>query len=254
MLPKMDKAMFADRVKELAAGGAEAVSALVDLTITAATALWASDIHLEPTHERMAVRFRLDGVMHDFGALPRDLAANIVARCKVLAGLLTYRTDIPQEGGASGTAYGKGIELRVSTFPTLHGERVAIRIFASATRRKSLAELGFPDVVLSSLTEALSRTEGLIFLAGSSGSGKTTTLYAALTHILKISAGGRSIVTVEDPIENEITGVTQTSIRPAVGLTFAKSLRSLLRQAPEVIMVGEVRDTERPLGLSLRRR
>jgi len=239
-----DRARFAERVAELAVQGAEGVSSLVDLTITSAVRLSSSDIHLEPTPEDVKVRLRIDGVMQDFGWLPGRLAANIVARCKVMAGLLSYRTDIPQEGGAPGATYGEGVQLRISTFPTLRGERVAVRIFDPAARREGLDDLGLTDPVKQSLENALVCPEGLILLCGPSGCGKTTTLYASLSHILMASSGGRAIVTVEDPIENELPGVTQTGIRPASGLTFANSLRSLLRQNPEVIMVGEVRDAE----------
>ena len=240
----MNQHDYANKVTQLAAGGADKVTELVDLTIGAAVGLGASDIHLEAGSSSIMVRLRLDGVMHDFGELPRELASNIVARCKVMAGLLSYRSDIPQEGGASGKTYAPGIELRISTFPTLHGERVAIRIFDPTGRDLSLEQLGFPAHVYSAMIAALSGTEGLVLLAGPCGAGKTTTLYAALRYILQACDHGRSIVTVEDPVENEIAGVTQTSVRPAVGLTFARSLRSLLRQDPEVIMVGEVRDTE----------
>ena len=238
------RAVFARRVAELADGGAEAVPALVDLAIGAAARLLASDLHLEPTADGMLVRLRLDGVMQDFGSLPQESAPNIVARCKVMAGLLSYRTDIPQEGGASGAAYGKGLELRISTFPVLHGEKVAVRLFDPAVRQMELDELGLSESVRSVLAASLARAEGFILLSGPAGCGKTTSLYASLRHIVRTSSGARSIVTIEDPIENDLAGVTQTAVNPAVGLSFARSLRSLLRQDPEVIMVGEVRDAE----------
>ncbi len=240
----MNAAAYAEEVRRLAAQGAEAVTALVDLTLRAAADAGASDIHLEPAAEAVAVRVRLDGVLQDFGALPRDLADNLVARCKVLAGLLSYRSDIPQEGGVPAAASVIGADLRISTFPTLHGERVAIRIFDADERCRNLETLGLPAEVEGALRRTLARAEGLVLLAGPAGSGKTTTLYAALRHVRAASGGGRSIVSVEDPIENELPGVTQTAVRPAVDLTFARSLRSLLRQDPEVIMVGEVRDAE----------
>jgi len=239
-----DRATLARGVAELAERGTDAVSDVVDLVIGTAVRLGASDVHLEPASADVGVRLRLDGVMQDFGSLPLELGPNIVARCKVMAGLLTYRCDVPQEGGGSGRAHGVGVELRISTFPTLHGERVAIRIFDPAQQRRELDALGLSDTVRAALARSLSSPEGLVLLSGPSGSGKTTTLYACLTHILAASRGGRTIVTVEDPIENEIAGVTQTGINLAAGLTFASSLRSLLRQNPEVIMVGEVRDNE----------
>ena len=176
-----DAGRFAERVGELAAQGAAGVSALVDLTIATGAALSCSDIHLEPTSGDVKLRLRMDGVMQDFATLPGALAANIVARCKVMAGLLSYRTDIPQEGGVSGAAYGEGIELRISTFPVLHGERVAIRLFDPAGRREGLDDLGLTDGVKQCLERALARPEGLVLLCGPSGCGKPTTLYAALT-------------------------------------------------------------------------
>ncbi len=235
---------FQEELNVIAAGGAESIVALVDAILAEGIRLGASDIHLEPTAKAVLVRYRLDGVMQDFGVLPQELGANLSARCKVPAQLLTYRTDIPQEGGASLRRDGVAFELRVSTFPTLHGERVAVRIFDPRATRGSLDELGLPAEVATRLDAALRAPDGLIVLAGPAGSGKTTTLYASLGHIGAVAGGGRSIVTVEDPVENRLAGVTQTAIRPAVGLTFATSLRSLLRQDPEVIMIGEMRDTE----------
>lgn len=232
------------RLQALVREGIDAVSDIVDAVVETGVQLGASDIHLEPTSDEMLVRMRLDGVMQDFGSLPDDLAPNIVARCKVMADLLTYRCNVPQEGGASGADYAPGLDLRISTFPTLHGERVAIRLFHTATHLEKLDQLGLSDAIETTLAACLCNPEGLILLSGPSGSGKTTTLYACLNYIQEQSAGGRHIVTVEDPIENEIEGVTQTAVNRSVDLTFAASLRSLLRQDPEVIMVGEIRDSE----------
>jgi type II secretory ATPase GspE/PulE/Tfp pilus assembly ATPase PilB-like protein len=204
----------------------------------------ASDLHLEPTAAGVRVRLRVDGVLQEGGELPAALAPNLAARCKVLAGLLTYRTDIPQEGGAAGEAVGAKVDLRISTFPTVHGERIAVRFFTAGRGRRRLAELGLPGPVREALDRALRAPEGLVMLTGPCGSGKTTTLYACLREIQQQSGGGRCLVTVEDPVENVIEGVTQTAVKPGVGLDFARSLRSLLRQDPEVILVGEVRDRE----------
>ena len=233
-----------ERLESLVLEGIDAVSDIVDAVIETGVRLGASDVHLEPTSDEMLVRMRLDGVMQDFGKLPLDLAPNIVARCKVMADLLTYKCNVPQEGGASGSDYASGLDLRISTFPTLHGERVAIRLFHSSTHLEELDQLGLSDAIETTLAASLGNPEGLILLSGPSGSGKTTTLYACLNYIREQSAGGRHIVTVEDPIENEIEGVTQTAVNRSVDLTFAASLRSLLRQDPEVIMVGEIRDSE----------
>ena len=239
-----ERKSLAARLETLSRRGPDAVSDIVDAIIETAVRLEASDLHLEPASDQMMIRMRLDGVMQDFGSLPAELAPNIVARCKVMADLLTYRCNVPQEGGASGADYAPGLDLRVSTYPTLHGERVAIRLFDSTTRLETLGQLGLTEPIENTLAASLCAPEGLILLSGPSGSGKTTTLYACLNHIRKSSRGGRHVVSVEDPIENEIEGVTQTAVNRSVALTFAASLRSLLRQDPEVIMVGEIRDAE----------
>ncbi len=233
-----------EQLNSLAPRGDQAICELVDAVIGAGVERDASDIHLEPTPEAMMVRMRLDGVMQDVATIPEELAPNIVARCKVMGGLLTYRCNVPQEGSASGADYASDLDLRISTYPTLHGERVAIRLFDANPRLETLDGLGLSNRIEERISGALSSPQGMILLSGPSGSGKTTTLYACLNYIQDQSAGGRHIVTVEDPIENEISGVTQTAVNEGAGLTFASGLRSLLRQDPEVIMVGEIRDAE----------
>jgi general secretion pathway protein E len=199
----------------------------------------ASDIHIQPTAEGLDVRWRVDGVLLEVGTFPRGEAADVVARLKVLADLLTYRTDVPQEGRIRQPR--GGVEMRVSTFPTLRGERAVVRLFAADRRLVELAELGLPEEVRDALARLLGETAGAIFLTGPAGSGKTTTLYACLRR-LAAAGGGRSIATLEDPVEGEIPGVAQSQINPAAGFDFAAGLRSLMRQDPEVIMVGEIRD------------
>jgi type II secretory ATPase GspE/PulE/Tfp pilus assembly ATPase PilB-like protein len=213
---------------------------IVDRLISASRSAGASDVHMQPTPEGLALSWRLDGVLHPVGVLPAALAPNIVARLKVLADLLTYRTDTPQEGRIR--ARPGDPETRVSTFPTLHGERAVMRLFGGPGRYLRLADLGYPPEVDAALGPLLTETSGLIVVAGPAGSGKTTTLYACLRELAEASGGRRSLVTLEDPIEVAVPGVAQSQVNEAAGLALDQGLRSLLRQDPEVIAVGEIRD------------
>jgi type II secretory ATPase GspE/PulE/Tfp pilus assembly ATPase PilB-like protein len=235
---------FQDRLDALARTGPECASRLVDTVLRAAASRAASDVHLEPTHRALEVRFRIDGVLHHIAALSRELAPNLVARLKVLAELLTYRVDIPQEGCIREAAGGYGVEMRVSTFPTIHGEKVVVRLFDPSGRVLDLEDLGLAPELSSALTSFLSERTGAVLLTGPSGSGKTTTIYACLRHVARLGEGGRHIVTIEDPVEQVLEGVSQSQARPGTEFDFARGLRSLLRQDPEVIMIGEVRDPE----------
>lgn len=205
-----------------------------------AIALHASDVHLQPTASGTHVQVRIDGVLQSVGEIPRGDKTDAAARLKILAGLLTYRTDIPQEGRVSDLPLGQ--EVRVSTFPALHGERVVIRILWQQQTLHQLSDLGLPPAISTDLAALLQESSGMILIAGPAGSGKSTTAYACLRHILHHEQSGRSIVTLEDPIENEIPGISQSHIRPNAGFDFATGLRSLMRQDPEVIFVGEIRD------------
>jgi type II secretory ATPase GspE/PulE/Tfp pilus assembly ATPase PilB-like protein len=176
--------------------------------------------------------------------LRRELAANVVARLKVMAELLTYRVDVPQEGRMAETSKRHGVDMRVSTFPIIHGEKAAVRIFDSSARALDLEQLGLPGAVLGALLQVLRERAGAVFLTGPSGSGKTTTIYACLRHLVRESGGGRHIVTIEDPVEQVIEGISQAQVRPGSEFDFARGLRSILRQDPEVIAIGEVRDAE----------
>lgn len=155
---------------------------------------------------------------------------------------MSYRSDIPQEGGASVRVNNFDVELRVSTFPTIYGERVSVRLFSAENNLKKIKDIGLSARITESYCKNILSNEGLILVSGPSGSGKTTTLYASILFINESSNNGRSIFTVEDPVENRLSGITQTSINPAAGLDFPKSLSGLLRHDPEVIMLGEVRD------------
>ena len=222
----------------------ERTSRLVDLILADAVRRSASDVHLEPTHRAVEVRYRLDGVLHPVACLNRELAANLVARLKVMAELLTYRLDIPQEGSIRPALGQYGADMRVSTFPTIQGEKVAVRLFDTTGHLLEFEQLGFADALNQALTQLLRERTGAILLTGPSESGKTTTIYACLRHLVKTGEGGRHIVTIEDPVEQVIEGISQAQARPGTEFDFARGLRSLLRQDPEVIMIGEVRDDE----------
>ena len=224
--------------------GPERTGRLVDVILAEAVQCAASDVHFEPTHHSLEVRFRLDGVLHPMATLNRDFAANVVARLKVLAELLTYRQDIPQEGRLADGQARFGVDMRVSTFPTIHGEKAAVRLFGAGAGVLDLDQVGLPDSLFAELRTLFLQRTGAIFLTGPSGSGKTTTLYACLRHLLRESGGGRHIVTIEDPVEQVLEGITQSQARPGTEFDFARGLRSLLRQDPEIIMVGEVRDAD----------
>jgi type II secretory ATPase GspE/PulE/Tfp pilus assembly ATPase PilB-like protein len=213
---------------------------LVDLILSEALLLYASDIHLLPTARDLEVRFRIDGVLQLAGVLPVAVGPNVAARLKVLANMITYRTDIPQEGRIRG-APGE-VEMRVSTFPTYFGERAVIRMFGGADDYQRIEDLGLPGEIRLTLMQLLDETSGAILFSGPAGSGKTTTLYTCLRELVLASRGGRSVMTMEDPIEVIVPGVAQSQINPAVGFDLETGLRSMLRQDPEVIAVGEIRD------------
>jgi len=221
----------------------EGVVQLVEQLIRRAFDARASDVHFEPGDEELRVRVRVDALLEDVETLPRTIAPNVVARLKVLGGLLTYRSDVPQEGAISATRSGLPGDIRVATFPTIRGERVVLRLMAHARQRLTLDDLGHDPQLIERLKQALQLPQGLIVVCGPAGSGKTTTLYAMLDHLLE-QRPQASVLAVEDPVEIRLDGVTQVQIEPARGLTYPVALRSLLRQDPEVLMIGEVRDAE----------
>ncbi len=216
------------------------ISRLVDIVLDDALRRSASDVHFEPTPRGLEVRFRLDGVLHTLAWIDRALAVNIVARLKVLAELLTYRLDVPQEGSYRR----QQADMRVSTFPTIQGEKVVVRIFLGTRQVLDLEQLGLDPEVLAALLDLMRERTGAIFLTGPSGSGKTTTIYACLRYLVQAEQRSRHIVTIEDPVEQALDGVSQAQARPGTEFDFARGLRSLLRQDPEVMMIGEVRDRE----------
>ena len=223
------------------------VSKLVDDILEEAVTSRASDIHFEPTSRNLQIKFRLDGQLKIVDELPKNISDNVIARLKVIGGLLTYRNDIPQEGRITAspdpTMETSVTDKRIAVFPTIHGQRAVIRVFYEDASLMSLDQLGFSEYILSNLKDIASRNQGVLLLTGPAGSGKSTTLAAILRHILAQYAG-RSIVALEDPVERDIEGVTQVQVADTGDMTFPVALRSLLRQDPQVLMIGEIRDAE----------
>ncbi len=228
---------------ELAARGFE-VSVLVNCLVQDAIRLGASDLHIEPWESSIAVRARVNGVLTEVAHLPLDLMEKISMRFKVMANLVTFQTGMPQDGSAGGGPELDGVQLRVSIFPTTRGEKIVVRLFDPRDRRFDLGTLGFEETTLQGLLRALKRTSGLLLFTGPTGSGKTSTMYSALCHIVQRDGTSVSISTVEDPVEFNLPLVSQTQINPAQEFTYAVALKSIMRQDPQVIMVGEIRDPE----------
>ena len=213
----------------------------VDLIISQAITDRASDIHIEPDENILRVRYRIDGILHENLQLPLHLHPVIVSRIKILSGMNIAEKRVPQDGHIEFKAEGKEINMRVSTFPTIRGEKVVLRLLYRGGIRYGLAELGFPSDMLGKFESLISRPHGIILVTGPTGSGKTTTLYAALD---KISTMEINITTIEDPVEYEMGSLNQSQINPRAGWTFEAGLRNILRQDPDVIMVGEIRDLD----------
>jgi general secretion pathway protein E len=214
---------------------------LVNMMINRAVEGRASDIHVEPFETELKVRYRIDGVLHDVETPPRRLQAAIVSRIKIMAKLNIAERRLPQDGRIKLRMMGKEIDLRVSTLPTLYGESVVLRILDRSSIVVNLESLGFPDDILKDFEQVIQRPYGMILVTGPTGSGKTTTLYGALD---KINSPDKKIITIEDPVEYQLFGVNQIHVKPQIGLTFANGLRSIVRQDPDIIMVGEIRDAE----------
>lgn len=214
---------------------------MVDGILRLATEVRASDVHFvpDPDRARLHVWFRIDGILHAGGTIEQS-GLNVVSRLKILSGLLTYRTDIPQEGRIR-EAFGN-TEMRVSTFPTIHGEKAVVRLFVGSGTFHHLADLKYHEDIEFRIREILKNTSGLFLVCGPAGSGKTTTLYAALRELQRQSPQLRCICTLEDPVEAVLPGVSQSQVKADGEFDYFRGLASLLRQDPEVIMVGEIRD------------
>ncbi len=214
---------------------------LVNLTLVNAIKEGASDIHIEPFEKILRIRYRIDGILSEAQPPPKSLQAAIVSRIKILSELDIAERRVPQDGRFRIRYAGREIDFRVSTLPTYFGEKVVMRILDKGALTLDLNKLDFEEQPLQDFREALSRPNGIILITGPTGSGKTTTLYSAL-HLLNTE--DVNIVTVEDPVEYELEGINQVQVKPEVGLTFAAGLRSILRQDPDIVMVGEIRDEE----------
>lgn len=201
----------------------------------------ASDIHIEPYEREMVVRLRIDGVLYDVARPPKQLHAGISSRIKLMGELDIAEKRLPQDGRIKIKIAGKDVDLRLSVVPTAHGERLVLRILDKSSVRLDLEDLGFDAEAVKLINQIINKSHGIFLVTGPTGSGKTTTLYAALTRINSID---RNIITVEDPIEYDLKGVGQIPVNPKIGLTFASGLRAILRQDPDVVMVGEIRDKE----------
>ena len=223
------------------ANSSNATVRLVNALVLESAQEGVSDVHIEPDRDKLRVRIRLDGILHERSTHPLHLHASIVSRIKILAKLDIAETRRPQDGNFSLRGAAGPIDVRVSTIPTVHGENVVLRLFVSTGRAADLGELGMDPDTLERFTSHLDEPNGMLLVTGPTGSGKTTTLYAALQ---RLSTPERNVVTVEDPVEKRVPLLRQTEVNVKAGLTFATGLRSLLRQDPDVIMVGEIRDAE----------
>jgi general secretion pathway protein E len=229
----------AERLKDLASEAP--VIRLVNQLIARAVETHASDVHLEPFPDRLRIRYRYDGVLHEVEPPPARLQAAVISRIKIMARLDIAERRLPQDGRIKLTVRGHEIDFRVSSIPSLHGEKVVLRILDRTAVEFDYAKLGLPSDIREGIERALDLPNGMVLVTGPTGSGKTTTLY---TGLLKLNTVARNVVTVEDPIEYQLTGINQIQVKPQIGLNFANLLRSILRQDPDVIMIGEIRDLE----------
>ena len=238
---------LADLSRELSQIGTQEdpdVVALVDRTLSEAIALHASDVHFEPGPVNLGIRLRLDGTLMDAARLPLSVHNTVINRLKVMSNLRPYERAVPQDGRIFAEIVGRAFDIRSSFLPTIHGEKAALRIFETRGEQFDLQELGLGTKLLQLYSELLLRPQGIVFVTGPTGSGKTTTMYASLRHIKANSANMVNILTLEDPVEYAIRDFSQTQVNEDAGLTFAKGLRTILRQDPDVIMLGEIRDQE----------
>ena len=215
--------------------------AILERVIARAATDGASDIHFEPRHDEFRVRFRVDGTFRDVAVLGKELSPAVVARIKVLSAMDIAEHRLPQDGRFSATIKDQRLDLRAATYPTVHGEKAVLRLLDSTGLRLQLDRVGLTGSTLETMRDLIARPEGMVLVTGPTGSGKTSTMYAALAELAQT---GKNIVTIEDPVEFALPGVNQGQTNDKAGFTFAKGLRAVLRQDPDVIMVGEIRDTE----------
>jgi general secretion pathway protein E len=228
-----------ERLKDLASGAP--VIRLVNSLIDRAVDMRASDIHIEPADDSLTIRYRIDGALRDVDSLPRAMAAALISRIKIMARLDIAERRLPQDGRIRAAVKGTQIDMRISTTPTIHGENIVMRILDRTHVALEFAKLGFDDALESRFLSLLDQPNGIVLVTGPTGSGKTTTLYTSLRHL---NVRSKKLFTVEDPVEYQLEGISQIEIKPQIGLTFAHVLRSILRQDPDIIMIGEIRDVE----------
>ncbi len=230
-----------ESLEDILEGSDAPVIQLLNSTFLKAVRANASDIHFEPFSDYVEIRFRMDGVLHEMNKLPKGGYESIVSRIKVMAKLNVAEKRLPQDGRIRIKIGDKEMDLRVSTLPTVFGERIVIRLLDKSNKILSLQELGLLEDDLRKFENMISKPYGLILVTGPTGSGKSTTLYASL---LKLKSPRKNILTIEDPVEYQIDGISQIQVNPKINLTFANGLRSILRQDPDIVMVGEIRDRE----------
>ncbi|MCY7319251.1 MAG: Flp pilus assembly complex ATPase component TadA [Ramlibacter sp.] len=235
----VDSGDFVEHLKDLASEAP--VIRLVNTIVGRVTDVRASDIHLEPFENGLHVRYRIDGVLQEADLLPVKQGAAVVSRIKLLAHIDIAERRLPQDGRIRTRVKGRELDLRISTVPTVHGESVVMRVLDRASVRLSLEEMAMDSITLSAFRSLLARPHGIFLVTGPTGAGKTTTLYAGLA---ELDSSVQKIITVEDPVEYQFAGIAQMQVHPQIGLTFASALRSILRQDPDIIMIGEMRDGE----------
>lgn len=236
---ELDRDIALERLKEQSE--AAPIVRLVDYIIANAINERASDVHVEPQEKRLSIRYRIDGILHDVISPAKELQMAIVSRIKIMANMDIAERRLPQDGRFTIRIRHREVDLRVSTLPTIFGEKVVMRLLEKGTLSLDLERLGFDEASLEIFKRHITRPHGMILLTGPTGSGKTTTLYSALS---AIKSPETNIVTVEDPVEYQIQGIYQVQANPKIGLTFANGLRHILRQDPDIIMIGEIRDLE----------
>jgi len=232
-----------EKPQELSSESSEEASVikLVNLIISQAIKDRASDIHIEPEAKRLRIRYRIDGILHEVFFPPKHLHPMIISRIKIMSDLDVSERRVPQDGRFQLKVENKNVDMRVSILPTIHGEKAVMRVLDKSQLVMGLEELGFDEDVLRQWRGIINKSQGIILITGPTGSGKTTTLYAVLREINTVE---KNIVTVENPVEYELPLINQVQVNPAAGLTFASGLRSILRQDPDIIMIGEIRDLE----------
>jgi type IV pilus assembly protein PilB len=232
----------ATEAAEASSGAGDApIVRLVSMLLTEAVRARASDIHIEPQRDGLKVRYRVDGVLREVMAIPKGATPAVVSRLKIISGIDIAERRVPQDGRTKVVVDGKGMDARVSTLPSIHGEKVVIRLLSRADTIPDLTTVGLDPRDFDTLASAITTPQGLVLITGPTGSGKTNTLYAAIGQILSPEI---NIVTLEDPVEIQVAGITQVQVQERSGMTFGRGLRAILRQDPDVVLVGEVRDTE----------